>query len=450
MKKILLSFAIVLAFGLNSQAQNTDNPWYIGLSTNYVDFNAVERSVGDYFSDADWMGKHIPGMVRIGRNISPSFNASAVLATVELDIEKLNDIPLNQPITSDKFWKYGVQLEYKFANDYLLRENHWFDPYIYLGMNGSVIEETTYLSSSMGLGINFWFIENFGANFQGSYDYNWDFNDYFHYSLGLVVRFGKKKDMDGDGIKDSKDLCPEVFGLEEFDGCPDTDGDGIPDKDDLCPNEAGLPEFNGCPDTDGDGIPDKDDLCPNEPGLPEFNGCPDSDGDGVPDKDDLCPDVPGLVEYQGCPDSDGDGVPDNIDRCPNEPGPASNNGCPLPVVIPVKVIPDFLWKDLEFNINSSTIKKDSYDELDEITEIMKKYPDANFTIHGYTDITGPADFNLKLSKERANSVKEYFTKKGINANRLEATGFGIKDPIAPNDTQEGRIQNRRVEIRIKK
>ena len=450
MKKILLLLTIVLAFSLNSQAQNTENPWLIGVSTNYVDFESVERSVGELFTDADWMGNHVPGMLRIGRNLNKSFNVSALAATVKLNPDKLNEMPLNRVLTGDKFWKYGVQLEYKFANDYLLKETSWFDPYIYLGMNGTVIDEVTNLSSSMGVGVNFWFIEQFGVNFQGSYDYNWDFNDYFHYSIGLVAKFGKKKDMDGDGIVDKRDVCPEVFGLAEFDGCPDTDSDGIPDKDDLCPKEAGLAEFQGCPDTDGDGIPDKDDECPNEPGLAEFNGCPDRDGDGIPDKVDLCPDVPGLAQFRGCPDTDGDGIPDNKDRCPNEVGPASNNGCPIPVVIPVEVteLIGFNAKDIEFELNSSTIHKESYDELDNIVKIMNDYPDSRFTVYGYTDITGSKAFNLKLSKERANSVKKYFTQKGIDASRLEANGFGIQNPIAPNNTEVGREKNRRVEISV--
>ena len=450
MKKIVLLLSMVVALAITSQAQNTDNPWFIGLSTNYTDFNAVERSVGDFFSDTDWMGKTVPGMLRVGRNINPSFNASAIIATVKLDPEKLNKIPLDRQISNDNFWKYGVQLEYKFANDYLLKQNSWFDPYIYLGMNGSVIDEVTYLSSSMGVGVNFWIIENFGVNAQGSYDYNWDFNDYFHYSFGLVVRFGNTKDSDGDGVSDKKDLCPDVFGLAEFNGCPDTDGDGIPDMDDLCPNVAGLAEFAGCPDSDGDGIPDKDDLCPLVAGIPEFDGCPDRDGDGIPDKDDLCPDIPGPAKYRGCPDTDGDGIPDNLDRCPDEAGPASNDGCPVPVIVPVAIVEalSFNAESIEFETSSSKIHSESFDELDEIVKIMEEYPDTKFAINGYTDNTGRAEFNLQLSKDRANSVKKYFTGKRISASRLEANGYGISSPIATNVTREGRAKNRRVEIKL--
>ncbi|MEC3875595.1 vWA domain-containing protein [Chryseobacterium salviniae] len=87
-----------------------------------------------------------------------------------------------------------------------------------------------------------------------------------------------QKDKDQDGIKNTKDQCPEIAGPVENNGCPfpETDGDGIIDKDDACPTVAGPRENNGCPwpDTDGDGILDKDDACPTVPGMPEYNGCP--------------------------------------------------------------------------------------------------------------------------------------------------------------------------------
>ena len=163
-------------------------------------------------------------------------------------------------------------------------------------------------------------------------------------------------DLDGDGVKDDVDGCPEIpedkDGFEDADGCPeiDNDNDGIIDKEDACPNVAGSPSRdrskNGCPmpDADGDGVPDAEDACPAEKGVrsadPKLNGCPgkDSDGDGIPDGADKCPNAPedkdGFQDADGCPDpdNDGDGIPDASDACPNEPGPPSSdparNGCP--------------------------------------------------------------------------------------------------------------------------
>lgn len=452
MKRSLLLLLVLWAFSFTLQAQSTDYPWLIGISTNYTDFQVIDESFSDQLTDADWMGKTIPGMLRIGRNINPSFNASALFATVTTEPSKMNLIPLDRLINTDKFYKFGVQLEYRLANDYIINQSSWFDPYLYLGMNGSAIDEITYVSSSMGLGFNIWVIDQLGVNFQGSYDYNYDFNDYMHFSMGIVGRIGKKHDMDGDGISDKKDLCPEVAGLPEFMGCPDTDGDGIPDKDDECPRAAGTMELNGCPDTDGDGVADKDDACPNEAGPIEFNGCPDTDGDGVIDKNDDCPELAGLAQYNGCPDTDGDGVPDNLDDCPNEVGPKNNKGCPIPVAVPVvnEVAEQlsFHSEQVEFKSSSFELTSESHNNLDKVLEIMNKYPESRFSIYGYTDNTGPADFNLYLSKQRAKAVKDFLAQKGIDKNRLESEGFGIKNPIAPNNTKEGREKNRRVEIKL--
>ncbi|HWR99585.1 MAG TPA: OmpA family protein, partial [Prolixibacteraceae bacterium] len=74
--------------------------------------------------------------------------------------------------------------------------------------------------------------------------------------------------------------------------------------------------------------------------------------------------------------------------------------------------------------------------------------ETNIDIFGYTDITGTPEYNLKLSAERAAAVKNYLISKGIEASRMKTTGLGIADPIASNDTEEGKSQNRRVEFAI--
>ncbi|MBL4653606.1 MAG: OmpA family protein [Flavobacteriales bacterium] len=146
---------------------------------------------------------------------------------------------------------------------------------------------------------------------------------------GVNLTFGRGGDKDGDGIKDKKDKCPEIPGIEAFEGCPDTDLDGIQDSEDMCPTVYGIELFHGCPDTDGDGIGDLDDDCVDIPGVAEFNGCPDTDGDGISDFDDECPELPGTKEHDGCPDTDGDGIVDSMDECPEKPGSKVNFGCPI-------------------------------------------------------------------------------------------------------------------------
>ena len=265
----------------------------------------------------------------------------------------------------------------------------------------------------------------------------------------MVIRFGGK-DTDGDGIYDKFDACPDVPGLEAFNGCPDTDGDGIKDSDDACPNEAGLAIMNGCPDSDGDGIADKDDMCPNDKGTKENNGCPDTDGDGVIDKDDKCASQAGPAANAGCPwpDTDGDGILDKDDKCPSVAGVASERGCPEIISNEARMGVNSFAKAILFYTEKASFKPGVTEELDGMIAIMNKFPLAVFAIRGYTDTTGSVTGNQKLSDKRANAVLNYLVENGIDASRLSAKGYGQESPIDTNDTRAGRANNRRVEVKV--
>lgn len=103
---------------------------------------------------------------------------------------------------------------------------------------------------------------------------------------------------------------------------------------------------------------------------------------------------------------------------------------------------------VRFDTNKSTLTAAAKTNLDKLIPVFKEYADTNITIFGYTDSTGSADYNLKLSGERANAVKNYLASKGIVIGRFNVSGLGIADPIASNDTPEGRSKNRRVEFAI--
>lgn len=103
---------------------------------------------------------------------------------------------------------------------------------------------------------------------------------------------------------------------------------------------------------------------------------------------------------------------------------------------------------VRFDTNKSTLTATAQTNLDKLVPVFKEYSDTNIIIYGYTDITGSAEYNLKLSEERAASVKNYLVSRGLSASRFSVTGLGIADPIATNDTPEGRSQNRRVEFAI--
>ncbi|MCW3463823.1 OmpA family protein [Chitinophaga nivalis] len=158
-------------------------------------------------------------------------------------------------------------------------------------------------------------------------------------------------------------------------------------------------------------------------------------------------------------DADGDGVSDFFDKCPGTPAntKVDGAGCPLPVPekIEEKVViteeDTRLVKEaiqnLEFEFAKSSIKASSYPSLDRVAELLKR-KNLNLKLGGHTDNVGNAKRNLALSRERAESVKNYMISKGVNANKVEAIGYGMTQPIASNKTAAGRQKNRRVEFTI--
>ncbi|MDX6182283.1 OmpA family protein [Flavobacterium sp. Fl-77] len=103
---------------------------------------------------------------------------------------------------------------------------------------------------------------------------------------------------------------------------------------------------------------------------------------------------------------------------------------------------------VRFDTNKSTLTAGAKANLDKLVPVFKEYGDTNIEIFGYTDNTGKPEYNLTLSGQRAASVKTYLISKGISSGRFKTSGLGIADPIASNDTAEGRTQNRRVEFAI--
>lgn len=160
-------------------------------------------------------------------------------------------------------------------------------------------------------------------------------------------------------------------------------------------------------------------------------------------------------------DSDDDGVADIFDKCPNtESGVRVDGaGCPLPqpkqIIKQEKVVVtqedrkvvDEAIKNLEFDLSKATIRPVSFQSLDRVAELLVN-KHFSLKLSGHTDNTGSNSLNMRLSKERAEAVKNYLVSKGANASRIEAVGYGSSQPIATNSTAEGRQKNRRVEFTL--
>ena len=185
--------------------------------------------------------------------------------------------------------------------------------------------------------------------------------------------------------------------------------------------------------------------------------CIDNDNDGVCDQWDKCLETPAgvKVDGSGCPlDSDGDGIPDSEDKCPTIAGPISNGGCPEKLVrisgADVAMIVNKSIEGIEFDYNSDKIREISYAKLNAAAAVLLDNPDMRFYVEGHTDAAGNADYNLKLSERRANSVIRYLVSKGVRQGNLIAVGMGKSDLKWPecnpvtNCPPWKNLENRRV------
>lgn len=202
------------------------------------------------------------------------------------------------------------------------------------------------------------------------------------------------------------------------------------------------------------------------PKAPE--GPKDSDGDGIPDDVDKCPNEPedkdGFQDADGCPDPDNDqdGIPDKQDKCPDQPetknGYQDEDGCPDEIPAKVKKFTGVI-QGINFKVNSADLLPNSNGTLDKAVAVLKEFPELKMEIQGHTDDQamgrgGKFADNTALSQARAESVKAYFVKAGIEDSRLTAKGYGATQPIVDPATLKGaklnaaRAKNRRVEFKL--
>lgn len=263
------------------------------------------------------------------------------------------------------------------------------------------------------------------------------------YGAGLLIDLGAPRD-DGSAVQLRADLGARR---------------GLSNNDQFVDYVAGIGfqyAWGGEPvrrvvDTDGDGVNDDLDRCPGTPaGTPvDANGCPlpqDDDGDGVVNEKDKCPGTPAgrQVDAVGCEidgDDDGDGVLNSQDKCPDTPKGD------LVDVFGCTIKDEIKLPGVVFETNKASLLPESMPALETAVATLKRNPGLKIEVAGHTDSRGSDAYNQDLSAWRAATVLEYLRNAGVT-NTLTSRGYGESRPVASNDTDEGRQENRRVVLRI--
>jgi len=363
---------------------------------------------GEYFFDSQENLEDSPiYSLSLGYNFTEHWTAEATGSYFKTEPENISGVDING-------WSGRIDLVYNFAPRSPLV------PYLAVGAGGLLLDPDGGATDKdgfvdWGLGLKYYFNDGVALRLDGRHyitaeNEQFDGDEYQNFSAtgGLQFQFGSE----------DRGVVPV-----------DLDGDGVADIDDRCPDtpQGTTVDMHGCPaDTDGDGVIDDLDQCPGT--SPEVSvdprGCPPAE------------EAPAIL------DEDRDGVADDMDRCPGtEAGmPVDDAGCP-------EQERDSLTLQIEFGTGRADLTSQARAELQKAIAFVKVHPEAKIVVEGHTDSVGPATYNQFLSQQRAESVRRFLLDElGVDPERIVARGYGETRPVANNSSPGGRQQNRRVVI----
>jgi outer membrane protein OmpA-like peptidoglycan-associated protein/opacity protein-like surface antigen len=382
MNKLLTLLIVVMAFSLNAQNKSLHLGVGGGFSYGVNEGYREHRNLGPLF------GANLIYVNGLMYRFSPEFNFNYT-------VNGTND--------------FGERSQYE--TTYLMPDlrlryhpfNFKWEPYAYGGVGAVIfnvdevpfnkdpesVESGTSVHFPVGVGVNHYFNETFGVDFNVGVNFT------------LTDDLNPVYDDIFDGMWSAK--LSVLFKLADFE--KDSDRDGLSDE---LENSLGTDPNN--PDTDGDGLLDGEEV----------------------------------NKYKTDPkdkDTDNGGIMDGIE--------VRNGANPLDAdddILSIAVGEKLILRNIEFNLNSAEITPTSERILNFALNALKKAPDMEIQIVGHTDNSGEEDFNLELSQKRADAVKIWLTNNGINADRISTLGKGETEPLVPNDTEANKQKNRRVEF----
>jgi len=416
MKKTLIALSILSAVNYSAavNAQEENSSAWIGAFGEY--YHANDGKFDALPQDRiDWGYG-----VELGKQFTPSF--AARLEYTKIDLEAY---PGQKPIDGTRF---GVDLMY-FPEE--------GPTYLFGGLKRELLD-VNYDLVNVGLGRHWDLSENwkFVTELAAYHDVDSSFNDY-SLKLGVAYTFGNtttstrtSKDSDFDKVADAIDRCPNTPSGTMVDsyGCSlDSDNDGVLNTADKCPNTSAsfkVDSFGCALDDDKDGVANELDMCANTPKSSK-------------------------VDKRGCEimlDDDKDGVKNSLDKCPNSNASdkVDNTGCAM-----FAKSTDSLNLRVTFGNNSSVISNPNNPEFARFADFMNKYDDVVAKISGHSSAVGEEAYNQWISQQRANAVKTLLVNKyGIDADRLNAVGYGETQLLDTANTAAANAANRRIEINV--
>ena len=385
-------YFIVLISSINLYGQTKKNPFQFSLGVNAIDvFPTGSEGYGVFFEDFF--------------NLSEHWNFSSIPLQLEFKKYQGSGFSFGFRFNTNTIKKYGNTA----ANDTYYN----FDAILKYDTNA--LFKMKRLEPFFEIGGGYSIFNDQGAGF-------------YNFGFGLEYLLGKKKIV-GISFETIFKKCVEAYSFSHFHHSftlgyrlynNDSDGDGFTNRKDSCPDTAGVAIFNGCPDTDDDGIQDANDDCPNVSGLPQFNGCLDSDNDGIGDQ---------------------------LDKCPNIPGNLINKGC---IALTNDVVEEFVkfQYEINFEVGRFELTSKTLKVLDQLYTMLLPHSNHTIGVTVFTESIGDDQFNQLLSQKRAQVIKGYLIKKGMDASLINAIGKGEAIPENTDGLIEDLNQRNRVLFRF--